>query len=110
MGPNYIFMSSYDGIMLVQPYERYLEGSSQWDLRDPRGTYIIRELVAAAKRGGGFVEYLYYLPGEVRPRQKISYVVPLDGLGCYIGTGLYLDDISGFVSNTYSEASPFKSG
>ncbi len=48
-GKNYVFMSSYDGIMLVQPYEPDREMTNQWDLRDVRGTYIIRELVRAAR-------------------------------------------------------------
>jgi len=96
-GPNYLFMSSYEGVMLVQPYEKHLEGSAQWDLRDSRGIFIIRELVAAAKRGGGFVDYNYFVPGEGRSMQKISYVVPLDSLECYLGTGIYLDDISAYI-------------
>jgi len=48
-GKNYIFMSSYDGIMLVQPFETQKEGSNQWDLQDSNGRYIIRELVQDAK-------------------------------------------------------------
>ncbi len=48
-GPNYIFMSAYDGIMLVQPFEPEKEGTNQWLLQDARGRYIIQELVKAAK-------------------------------------------------------------
>ncbi len=61
-GKNYVFMSSYDGIMLVQPYEPVREMTNQWDLRDVRGTYIIRELVRAARERpeGSFVRYHYY--------------------------------------------------
>ena len=33
-GDNYIFMSAYDGTMLVQPFEPQKEGSDQWDLQD----------------------------------------------------------------------------
>lgn len=33
-GLNYIFMSTYDGIMLVQPYEPEKEGTSQWLLQE----------------------------------------------------------------------------
>ncbi|MCP4118419.1 MAG: hypothetical protein GY737_24090 [Desulfobacteraceae bacterium] len=31
-GGNYIFMSAYDGTMLVQPFETEIEMTNQWDL------------------------------------------------------------------------------
>ncbi len=38
-GANYIFMSAYDGTMLVQPFEPHKELTSQWDLVDEHGSY-----------------------------------------------------------------------
>jgi len=92
-GKNYLFMSAYDGTMLVQPFEPHKEGTSQWDLRDSRGTYIIRELIKAAKKGKGFVEYWYPAPGSTIPMRKVSYVIGIDVLDCYLGTGLYMADV-----------------
>lgn len=91
-GNNYVFMSSYDGKMLVQPYEPLKEMTSQWDLRDINGLYIIRELVRAAKTspGGSFVKYYYFLPGVHSAQEKLAYVVGLPELDCYIGTGMYM--------------------
>ena len=58
-GPNYIFMSAYDGTMLVQPYEPEKEGTDQWLLQDANGRYIIQELVCAAKaKPEGFLRIL----------------------------------------------------
>ena len=48
-GKNYIFMSAYDGTMLVQPFEPQKEMADTWDLKDSHGVYIIRELVKTAK-------------------------------------------------------------
>jgi len=92
-GKNYIFMSSYDGTMLVQPFEPRKEGSNQWDLQDSNGRYIIRELVQAAKKnpGGSFVVYDYYLPDEYRIEEKLSFVIPIPEIDAYIGTGVYLE-------------------
>jgi len=91
-GNNYVFMSSYNGKMLVQPYEPQKEMTSQWDLRDIHGLYIIRELVRAAKTspGGSFVKYYYFLPGVHSAQEKLAYVVGLPELECYIGTGMYM--------------------
>jgi len=92
-GKNYIFMSSYEGIMLVQPFEPRKEGSNQWDLQDSNGRYIIRELVQAAKKNpeGSFVSYHYYLPDENRIEEKLSFVIAIPEIDAYIGTGMYLE-------------------
>lgn len=98
LGDNYLFMSGYDGTMLVQPFEPYLEETDQWDLRDDKGVYIIRELVRMAKTGEGFVEYYYHRPDSDKPQLKISYVKGIDALDCYIGTGMYIEDIQISIS------------
>ena len=94
-GANYIFMSSYDGIMLVQPFEPEKEMTDQWNLRDDNGIFIIRELVRAAQscRGEGYVTYFYLHPVVKRTEEKVSYVIGIPELGCYIGTGRYMNDI-----------------
>ena len=74
-GWNYIFMSSYDGVFLVQTISPELEMTNQWDLQDSRGLYIIRELTAAAQannESGGFVTYYYPAPGQSEPQEKVS--------------------------------------
>ena len=94
IGKNYIFMSSYDGIMLVQPFEPEKEMTYVWDLKDYYGVYIIRDLVKAAKskEGQGYVSYHYQRPGQTVPQEKISFVMGIPELRCYIGTGQYMGD------------------
>lgn len=92
-GPNYIFMSTYDGVMLVQPYEPDKEGTNQWSLQDPDGSYIIQELARAAQAApeGSFVTYTYILPDLSGVDEKLSFVMGIPELEAYIGTGMYLE-------------------
>lgn len=92
-GQNYVFMSSYDGIMLVQPFEPSLEGTNQIELRDAYGLPIIQALIGKAQEGGGFVTYYYHPAQRSAPQKKISYVAGIPELGVYIGSGMYVDDI-----------------
>lgn len=96
---NYMFMSSYEGIMLVQPLEPHLQDTYQLDSTDVKGNYYIRDLIKAARgpAGDGFVFYYYPPPGSNNPGKKFSYVRGLDSLGCYIGTGMYFNDINALV-------------
>jgi len=98
---NYLFMSSYEGTMMVQPFEPEKEGTDQWDLRDSYGTYIIRELVRQAREGPGFVEYYYHPPDRKAPELKISYVTGLDEFSCYLGTGLYVYDVKALMQGVF---------
>jgi len=91
-GKNYIFMSAYDGTMLVQPYEPKKELTSQWNLKDSYGTFIIQELIRTARSHvkGGFVRYHYPPPNSLEPQEKLAFVIGIPELNCYIGTGMYL--------------------
>jgi len=95
-GKNYIFMSSYDGTMLVQPFDPEKEMSNMWNLKDSNGFYIIRALTKAAesKEKQGYVSYHYQRPSGTTPQEKISFVTGIPELQCYIGTGQYIDDIN----------------
>ncbi len=92
-GKNYIFMSTYDGTMLVQPFEPLKEGSDQWEMRDSNGKYTIQKLIEAAKKNpeGAFISYDYYLPDKEKVEEKLSYVIGIPEIDAYIGTGMYLD-------------------
>lgn len=89
-GDNYLFMTSYTGTMLVQPFQPELEGTSQWYLQDVNGVYIIQTLVKKAQQGSGFVEYYYPPPNSSIPEKKITYVVGIPEWEVYIGTGMYM--------------------
>ena len=95
LGKNYVFMSSYDGTMLVQPFEPQREMTNMWNLKDAYGVYIIRELIktAESKNESGYVSYYYKRPNQSKPEEKISFVIGIPEMNCYIGTGKYMTDI-----------------
>lgn len=90
-GQNYVFMSSYDGIMLVQPFDPSKEGTDQLDLKDADGNYIITELINAAKKypKGSYVSYSFYPPNQSVAEEKLSFVMGIPEIDAYIGTGMY---------------------
>lgn len=92
---NYLFMSSYDGTMLVQPLEPWLQGTNQLKAVDAQGNYYIKDLIETAQspEGEGFVSYYYPPPGSDNPGRKISFVKGIPELQCYLGTGMFYNDI-----------------
>jgi methyl-accepting chemotaxis protein len=70
------------------------EGKNFWDLKDPNGVYLIRDLIAVAKKGGGFVSYVYPRPGnDSTAYPKLSRSIYLDKWNWTIGAGFYIDDM-----------------
>ena len=90
---GYFFVYANDGLNLVHPRMPDLVGQNLWNMRDSNGTYVIRELIARAKDGGGYQRYLWPKPSTGRIERKLGYSVELPRWGWMLGTGIYLDDV-----------------
>jgi two-component system NarL family sensor kinase len=90
---GYFYAYADDGLNLVHPRQPELVGTNLWNMRDSDGTYVIRELIARAKEGGGFQRYLWPKPSTGKVERKLGYAVYLPRWGWMLGTGIYLDDV-----------------
>ena len=90
---GYFYVYAYDGLNLVHPRQPDLVGTNLWNMRDTDGTWVIRELIARAKEGGGFQRYLWPKPSTAKIERKLGYAVALPRWGWMLGTGIYLDDV-----------------
>lgn len=93
-GDGYIFVYKYDGTNLATRPKPQLKGKNLSDLKDKNGVYIIKDLIAAAKNGGGYVEYVWAKPSKNNAdADKLSYAIGLEKWQWMVGTGFYVDDI-----------------
>ena len=90
---DYFFGFDTSGMYVVHGTKAEWEGSNKIDLKDSRGTLLIRDLIAAAQKGGGFVEYWFPKPGQQKDEPKLSYASLFAPWGWVLGTGIYIDDI-----------------
>lgn len=90
---GYFFLYDMSGKNLMHARQKELVGQNLWDMQDPTGLYVIRELIAKSRAGGGFVRYMWRKPSSAQVAPKLGYVVALERWGWMLGTGLYLDDI-----------------
>lgn len=75
------------------PPKKELQGKDLGELKDPNGVYIVREMYKKASAGGGFVEYIWPKPGA-GDVAKLSYAEMIPGTSMWVGTGVYLDNIT----------------
>ncbi len=87
---------------IAHPVNESLQGKDMSDIADPNGVYLVRELFQAASRGGDFVEYIWEKPGHGQT-PKIGYAEKIPGTSMWVGTGIYIDNISAYQALMASE-------
>jgi cytochrome c len=91
-GETYIFIADMNGTFLMHPTNPELETTSGLDLKDANGKIFMREFIEAAKKGSGWVDYMWPKPGEKKPSKKLSYIKQAkmpDGQPVLLGAGIY---------------------
>ena len=88
---GYFFVYEYDGTNVLMPTNKSLEGKNLIHLKDSNGVKIIKELIEAAKKGGGLVKYSFPKVKDGKPMPKFSYALPFEPYNWMVGTGVYVD-------------------
>jgi methyl-accepting chemotaxis protein len=95
----------YKGTVNVAlPPKKELQGKDLGGLKDKKDVYLVRDLQEKAQKGGGFVEYIWPKPGA-EDTPKLSYAEMIPGTDMWIGTGVYLDNISQYQAIMTEEIS-----
>ena len=90
---GYLFAYRMDGTVLVLPPTPQVEGTNRMDTKDPTGRFTIRELIAAARNGGGTTMVLYPRPGTTTPVPKLNYAASFAPWDIFIASGVFIDDV-----------------
>lgn len=93
-GRGYYFIYDMQGNNVLLPFSPQLEGSNLWDMRDNKGLYTIRRMVALMReKGEGFLHWYWYKPGEPDNMvEKIGFSKLFAPYDWWIGTGEYIED------------------
>ena len=93
-GETYIFIADMNGTILMHPANPELETKSILDLKDANGKAFMREFIETAKKGSGWVDYMWPKPGEKKPSKKLSYIKQAkmpNGETILVGAGIYAE-------------------
>ncbi len=97
-GQEYLIILDYDIVMLLNPANAKVVGTSRADGTDSTGKHFSVEMVKLAReKGEGVVEYLYPKAGGTVPEPKATYVKNFTPWGWVIGSGVYVDDVRAAV-------------
>ncbi|CAN7624745.1 methyl-accepting chemotaxis protein [Pseudoduganella sp. LjRoot289] len=92
---GYVSITSNAGVTVMHPIKPENDGKNMLDFKDPKGTYLYRDIVAVANSpsGTGFVRYWWPRPGAKEPAPKLTHVISFKPWEWNLLTGVYMDDI-----------------
>jgi len=102
---GYVFIYDFNGINIADPIQKSNSGKNLINFKDSNGKYVIKELIDVAKKGGGYVDYVWIKPTTKKPAKKISYATAFKPLEWMVGSGVYLDNINRILAKKKSEYS-----
>ncbi len=86
---NYLFATSYDGQVILGPGQ----GKNFFTEENSDTAKIIHKLIDVARSGGGFCTYQTPNFANQASHVKLSYVMPVEDWGWYLGAGLPVNAI-----------------
>ena len=90
---EYYFIYKTDGTNVLLPTLPEREGKNFYDLQDPNGVYLIRELIKSAQQGGKPAYYVFAKGEKKVLTDKVAAAVLFEPWQWIVGTGIYLDDV-----------------
>lgn len=88
-GELYVFAYDFTGTNKALPTKPELVGKNLMNLKDADGKFVIKDLIAVAKQGGGWHQYKWENPTTKKIADKASYVVKVND-DLWLGCGIYL--------------------
>lgn len=91
-GELYVYVQDINGTMLIHGVNPKLDNTNHINLRDPKGTYFVKEMISFAQSPAkeGWVEYLWKHPATGKLTPKVTYVRKIDNMDAYVGCGVFL--------------------
>jgi methyl-accepting chemotaxis protein len=101
-GGNYLFVYDFQGNVAASRTDSV--GGNSWDLQDEDGQYVIRDLIAVARDGGGYYQYRWTNPATETVEAKYSYATAIPQWGWMIGAGVYATEVDKSMAVAEAEA------
>ncbi len=86
---GYFWADTTEGVNVVLYGRKDAEGKNRLESTDAKGAYFVKDFLAKAKSGGGYVDYWFTKKGQSAEQPKRSYVLLFKPFGWVVGSGYY---------------------
>ncbi len=88
-GDLYVVLQDFKGTLLANGGNQKIVGQNHFDLKDPSGKLFVQEMVAVAKKGGGWFTYTWTNPVSKKVQPKKVWVIRVEGADMFINAGAF---------------------
>ena len=99
------YFTYIDTTIFMHPTLPQREGEDLGNTADANGVYYVRELYENARKGGGFVYFVFPKPPSMNIEPKMAYVEYIPGTDIWLSTGIYIDNVDAFKASIEKERS-----
>ncbi len=103
-GQNYFFVYDKSGMQVVSADNPEREGKNFLQSKSPEGRLLVQEYIAAANKGGDYVQYNWPRAGSNTPAPKLAKAVLLPGTDWVLATGFYIDDLEQTIQSLQQQS------
>ena len=96
---GYFFAYDTQGVNVMHGVNPALVGKNLLDFKDPNGVLMIRQLLAAAQKGGDFTPYSWENTQTRSIEPKLGYSIMLEDWGIMLGTGFWISGLEQQVAH-----------
>ncbi len=99
-GDNYLFAYDKAGRLVASGNPDLKVGSDAKGVITADGKMLMKDMMAVAAAGGGFVDYQWKRPGDGSTSRKSAYALTVPGFDWMIGTGTHVTDVDTTIIRT----------
>ena len=89
-GELYVYVQSFEGVILAHGGNTKLIGQNHLDVKDPSGKLFVKEQLSLIKsKGSGWVDYVWTNPATKKVQPKKTWIMKVDGADMWVGCGVF---------------------
>ena len=83
-----VIVNEMKGLVLASSLNGRLVGKNTYEAKDPNGTEFVKEMVATAQRGEGWVDYQFVNPESKTLEERSMFVRRVPGAEVFVGVAI----------------------
>ncbi|ART80185.1 methyl-accepting chemotaxis protein [Oceanisphaera avium] len=102
-GSGYFFVYDQRGVQVMSADNPARENNNYLDSTSPDGRHLVKEYVALARQGGGYINYDWPKLDTQVNAPKLAHITPIPNTDWLLGVGFYIDDLQATLSELEQE-------
>ena len=83
-----VILNNVNGLVLASSLNERLVGKNTLEMKDPSGKAFVKEMVAAAEKGEGWIDYQFINPESKKLEERAMFVRKVPGTDVFVGVAI----------------------